>query len=88
VDWGVGSGASAGLPDSPSVTGEVDGGTTLDGVPVWARRAACEGAKCSVVALEKSAAGAPCDGEGEWRCFFLRGHKALKRVERSGASGI
>jgi hypothetical protein len=75
-------------PDSPSVTGEVDRGTTQDGVPAWARIGAHEGAKCSAVTLEKAATGAPCDGEGEWRCFFLRGHEALKRVERSGASGV
>ena len=45
-----------------AATGEVDGGAALDGGAAQARGAAWEGAGCGAAALEKAAAGSPCDG--------------------------
>jgi hypothetical protein len=59
----------------------------MEGGAAWARGVAREGARCGAAVLEKAAAGVPCVGEGERRCFF-RSCKALKRIERSGVSGV
>jgi hypothetical protein len=40
-----------------------------------ARGAGARGSACGGATLEKAAAGGPCDGEGEWHCFF-RSHAA------------
>jgi hypothetical protein len=78
---GVGAHAQASLA-SPSMTGEVDRGTVLDGGVARACGAAREGAGCGAATLEKAVAGSLGNGEGK-RHYFFRSYEALKRTKWS-----